>query len=64
MRYLEVLEMALAQGLDEPWVHREAAILFEHRLVQLDRALYHGRLCGEMGRRERLERKILKAGEE
>ena len=38
-------------------LHREAAILYEHRLVDLEKALAHARLCGENGRVGRLKRK-------
>ena len=53
-----LLAGCLRAGLDEAWVHREAAILFEHRLELLDEALEHARLCGEADRVARLEKKL------
>ncbi len=53
-----VISKALLNGLDEPWLHREAAILFEHRLRKPGRALAHAKLCGESSRVQRLEKKI------
>ena len=52
-----VLAEALAQGAG-PWAHREAAILYEHRLARLETALGHARQCGEPGREERLRRRL------
>lgn len=52
------LEAGFARGHDAPWIHREAAILFEHRLVRFDRALHHAARSGEAGRVKRLEMKI------
>jgi len=46
--------------LDEPWLHREAAILFEHRIKQPGLALSHAIRCGEPVRVQRLEKKIAK----
>ena len=51
-----VLHVALAAGAGR-WAHREAAILYEHRLPRLDEALRHARLAGEPGREERLRRR-------
>jgi len=48
----------LRAGLAEPWVHREAAILFEHRLADLETALEHARLYGQPERITRLEAKL------
>lgn len=53
-----LLRRALAALPDESWPHREAAILHEHRLRDLPRALEHARLCGEPDRVERLERRL------
>lgn len=56
------LERVLACGLaalgDRPWVHREAAILYEHRLGRPADALAHARLAQEPRRLARLERKV------
>lgn len=51
-----VLHAALAAGAGR-WAHREAAILYEHRLPRLDEALRHARLAGEPDREERLRRR-------
>jgi len=40
------------------WLHREAAILHEHRLGNLDRALAHALSCREENRVARLEKKL------
>ncbi len=53
-----VINQASQHGLSALWLHREAAILFEHRLKRLDLALFHARLCEEMPRVKRLEKKI------
>jgi len=45
----------LEAGVDDPWLHREAAILYEHRLVDLGRALDHALKSGEVHRCTRLE---------
>ncbi len=44
----------LAADVDTPWLHREAAILYEHRLVDLPKALDHARKSGEDQRVSRL----------
>jgi hypothetical protein len=51
-----LLEAGLSEGLNEPWIHREAAILYEHRLVDLARALDHALESGEDYRVQRLEK--------
>ncbi|PID80312.1 hypothetical protein CSB20_07875 [bacterium DOLZORAL124_64_63] len=56
-RVRRLLGGCLRAGLREPWVHREAAILYEHRLGRLQDALEHARLCGEADRIARLEKK-------
>lgn len=53
----QVLERVLAAGAGA-WAHREAAILYEHRLLRLEKALGHARQCGEPGREERLLRRL------
>lgn len=57
-RVERTIEALFARGLDPAWSHREAAILYEHRLVRLDRALHHAALSGEERRLKRLEMKI------
>ena len=57
-----IIARALESGQNGPWLHREAAILFEHRLVCLDRALHHARHCRDGHRIRRLEGKLAKAG--
>lgn len=42
----------------EAWWHREAAILHEHRLVDLERALRHARRADDPRRVARLERRL------
>ena len=49
-----VINDGLAAGVAEPWLHREAAILYEHRLVELPKALDHALKSGEDHRVERL----------
>lgn len=58
-----VIQKALKAGLDAPWLHREAAILYEHRIVHLGLALEHAHGCLEEGRVQRLQKKILKKNE-
>ncbi len=58
-----IIKKALVAGQDEPWLHREAAILYEHRRAHLSKALLHARQCQEPGRILRLEKKILKIQE-
>jgi len=53
-----VIEDGLADGLDCDRLHREAAILYEHRLVDLERAMKHAIACGEENRQSRLARRI------
>jgi uncharacterized protein len=53
----KVIVEAFAAGHIEPWLHREAAILYEHRLVRLEIALSHAHRCGEPARVQRLETK-------
>lgn len=55
-----VLAAVLAQGAGA-WAHREAAILYEHRLTRLETALGHARQCGEPVREERLLRKLARS---
>lgn len=56
----DILQDALRAGLDEAWVHREAAILHEHRLGNVEKALEHARLSEEPHRIERLEGKLIR----
>ena len=53
-----VIACALENGQNDDWLHREAAILYEHRLVDLTRALHHARYAGEEHRLNRLLRKL------
>ncbi|HPF35895.1 MAG TPA: ribonuclease H-like domain-containing protein [Candidatus Krumholzibacteria bacterium] len=53
-----LLELARGFVGREAWWHREAAILHEHRLVDLERALRHARRADDPRRVERLERKL------
>jgi uncharacterized protein len=56
------VEGMIAWGLNglppSPWLHREAAMLYERRLPDLENALAHALLCGEDGRLERVKRKL------
>lgn len=54
----KVLEAALAGGRNDWWLHREAAILYEHRLVDLERARRHALAAGDEHRLLRLKRKL------
>jgi len=49
-----VIHQGLSAGVDEPWLHREAAILYEHRLVRPAKALDHALKSGEDHRIMRL----------
>ncbi len=52
----EMIHDALISDAGDTAMHREAAILYEHRLVDLERALQHARLAGDEHRTARLER--------
>lgn len=52
------LAAALAAVGERPWLHREAAILYEHRLRDLARAHAHAQRLGEPARLARLARKL------
>ena len=52
-----VLQAALASGGGR-WAHREAAILYEHRLPRLAEALRHATLAGDGPRADRLRRRL------
>lgn len=52
-----VIARALDCGQNEGWLHREAAILYEHRLVDLDRARLHAQNFGDEHRLNRIRRK-------
>ena len=54
----KAIQGALGEGLQAPWLHREAAILYEHRLVDLESALDHALLTGENTRINRLRRRL------
>jgi uncharacterized protein YprB with RNaseH-like and TPR domain len=58
---LEALLMAVLEQGAGAWAHREAAILYEHRLTRLETALRHARQCGEPGREERLRRRLVRS---
>lgn len=51
-----VINDGLFAGVDEPWLHREAAILYEHRLGNRPKALDHALKSGENHRVARLRR--------
>ncbi len=57
-----IIRGALAADPRSPRFHREAAILFEHRLPQLDKALEHAFQSNEPRRVRRLEEKLGRAG--
>ncbi|MCB1183396.1 ribonuclease H-like domain-containing protein [bacterium] len=61
-RRWDVVEQIITDGLDcEPGdreLHREAAILYEHRLGDLPRARRHAERCGDTHRLARLERRL------
>ncbi len=59
-----VINDGLAAGIDEPWLHREAAILYEHRLVEFSKALDHALKSGEDHRVERLRRLCARRGQD
>ena len=52
----KTLKEGLSAGVNEPWLHREAAILYEHRVIDLPKALDHALKSGEDQRVERLRR--------
>jgi hypothetical protein len=56
------LAAALAAVGDRPWLHREAALLYEHRLRDLPRAHAHAQRLGEPVRLARLARKLDRSG--
>lgn len=56
------LTAALTAVGDRPWLHREAAILYEHRLRDLPRAHAHAQRLGEPARLARLARKLARSG--
>ena len=49
---------AFAELGSRPWLEREAAILYEHRLADLERALDHARRLGDTHRIARLVRRL------
>ena len=54
---LDLIDRAVARGDGDPWLHREAAIIWEHRLGDADKALAHARRTGDDRRVERLRRR-------
>ena len=52
-----VAEAAVSGGLAATWLHREIAILCEHRLGDLETALAHALLAGDDHRVARLRRR-------
>lgn len=54
----QVIQHGFTAGVDEPWLHREAAILYEHRLVRPAKALDHALKSGEDRRVLRLRRML------
>lgn len=60
----ELIDWGLADEQAWPWLHREAAILYERRLVDLELALAHARRSGEDVRCDRLQRKLSARKEE
>lgn len=52
------LDTGLAAYPEAAWLHREAAIHYEHRRIDLDRALRHAIRSGEERRSKRLEMKV------
>ncbi len=63
-RQWDLVEVIIADGLgsdpNDAVLHREAAILYEHRLIDLERALEHAQLSGDSHRAGRLERLLAK----
>ncbi len=57
-----IIARALHCGQNGAWLHREAAILYEHRLIRLEKALHHARQAGEEHRIRRLENKLAGRG--
>ncbi len=54
----DVINEGLNAGITDPWLHREAAILYEHRLVKLMRALDHAEQSGEDRRVHRIKSRL------
>ncbi len=53
-----VIDQALELGIDEPWLFREAAMVFEHRLVDLSLALAYALRADDPHRVARLQHKL------
>ncbi len=53
-----IIAAGLAAGGHVPWLHHEAAILYEHRLGDLDKALLHAVSCRQERRIQRLTGKL------
>jgi hypothetical protein len=60
----EMIHDALVSDTGDFFMHREAAILYEHRLVDLERALHHAGLAGDKHRTARLERLLTRRNSE
>ena len=58
VRVESVLLAALQRFGSRPWLHREAAILYEHRLVRLEHAWVHAKFLADPVRLDRLGRKL------
>ena len=54
----EVIRVGLRSWGDRAWLHREAAILYEHRLDRLEIAWQHAQRSAEPVRLRRLARKL------
>jgi uncharacterized protein YprB with RNaseH-like and TPR domain len=53
-----IIARALGCSQNGTWLHREAAILYEHRLVRLEVAMRHALCAQDSHRVERLEKKL------
>jgi uncharacterized protein YprB with RNaseH-like and TPR domain len=56
------LQLALQILGSQAWLHRQAAILYEHRLRRLEAAYQHARILGEPVRLARLAAKLAREG--
>ncbi len=55
----EIITGGLAAGIEAAWLHREAAILYEHRLADLPKALDHALKSGEDHRVARIRKMMV-----
>lgn len=53
-----VIGAGLNDGHGDPWLHREAAKLYEHRLARFAEAERHAQLAGDRRREERLRKRL------